>query len=98
MHYGIRRSVDVKLEDFETRMEDKLRARFAGFRLGQSPGPMRSQQGGSSDHKENPLEKEEQVTFSVYPRIRVDFPQWEDGDLTGWLSCAKRYFRYRQTP
>ncbi|RWW01275.1 hypothetical protein GW17_00035697 [Ensete ventricosum] len=59
---------------------------------------MRSQQGGSSDHKENPPEKEEQVTFSVYPRMRVDFPQWEDGDLTGWFSCAKRYFRYHQTP
>ncbi|RZS27679.1 hypothetical protein BHM03_00061186 [Ensete ventricosum] len=33
-----------------------------------------------------------------YPRIRVDFPRSEDGDLKGWLSRVERYFRYHQTP
>ncbi|RRT42068.1 hypothetical protein B296_00021557 [Ensete ventricosum] len=30
--------------------------------------------------------------------MRVDFPRWEDGDPTGWLSCVKCYFRYHRTP
>ncbi|RWV81580.1 hypothetical protein GW17_00056982 [Ensete ventricosum] len=28
---------------------------------------------------------------------RVDFPRWE-GDPIGWISRAKRYFRYHKTP
>ncbi|RZS04497.1 hypothetical protein BHM03_00034843 [Ensete ventricosum] len=58
---------------------------------------MKSQQGGSPDHKENPLEKEEHVTDPTSTRMRVDFPQWEDGDPTGLLSRAERYFRYQWT-
>ncbi|RWW06353.1 hypothetical protein GW17_00030327 [Ensete ventricosum] len=30
--------------------------------------------------------------------MRVDFPRWEDGDLTGWLSHAEHYFRYHRMP
>ncbi|RRT63961.1 hypothetical protein B296_00028309 [Ensete ventricosum] len=58
---------------------------------------MKSLQGGSPDHKENPLEKEEHVTDLASTRMRVEFPQWEDGDLTGLLSHAERYFRYQWT-
>ncbi|RRT38304.1 hypothetical protein B296_00049966 [Ensete ventricosum] len=75
---------------------DRLRA-VAEFRLGRSPSPRRSQCGESSDRKENPPEEEEQVTNSSYSRIRVDFPRWEDGDPTGWISCVERYFRYHRT-
>ncbi|RZR99704.1 hypothetical protein BHM03_00029311 [Ensete ventricosum] len=28
----------------------------------------------------------------------VDFPRWEEGDTTGWLSRAERYFCYHRTP
>ncbi|RZR71933.1 hypothetical protein BHM03_00008841 [Ensete ventricosum] len=69
--------IGAKLEAFKTRMEDKLRALFAEFRLGRSPSPTRSQQTNSLDRKENPLEKEKQATDSSYPCIRVDFPRWE---------------------
>ncbi|RWW83455.1 hypothetical protein BHE74_00008074 [Ensete ventricosum] len=30
--------------------------------------------------------------------MRVDFPRWEEGDPTGWLSRAECYFRYHRTP
>ncbi|RWV94249.1 hypothetical protein GW17_00043230 [Ensete ventricosum] len=79
-------SVDMfgaKLEAFEMRMEDRLRALFAEFRLGRSSSTRRSQPGESSNCKENPPEKEEQVMDSSYPYIRVDFPQWEDEVSTG---------------
>ncbi|RWW02864.1 hypothetical protein GW17_00034025 [Ensete ventricosum] len=94
-------SVDVisaKLEFFETRMEDKLRALFTEFRLGRSPSPTRSQHCGSSYHKENPPEKEEQATNSSYPRIRVDFPRWEGESPMDWISRAEQYFHYHRTP
>ncbi|RWV78980.1 hypothetical protein GW17_00059959 [Ensete ventricosum] len=76
-------------------MEDRLRALFAEFRLGRSPSPMKPQQGESS---ERPTKKEEQATDLMQPRMRVDFPRWEEEDSRGWLSRAERYFRYHQTP
>ncbi|RWV77833.1 hypothetical protein GW17_00061288 [Ensete ventricosum] len=56
------------------------------------------QQGESSDHKEIPLEKEEQAMDSVQPCMRVDFCRCEERDSTGWLSCVKCYFHYYQKP
>ncbi|RRT56637.1 hypothetical protein B296_00028643 [Ensete ventricosum] len=76
--------IGVKLEAFEKRIKDRIRALFAEFRLGQSPSSRRSQRGESSNCKENPPDKEEQATNSSYPRIRVDFLRWEDGSPTGF--------------
>ncbi|RRT63150.1 hypothetical protein B296_00033359 [Ensete ventricosum] len=89
--------INAKFEAFETHMEDKLCALFVEFRLGRSPNPRRSQCGGSSDCKENQPEKDEQATDPSYPCIRVDFPRWEDRDMTGWISHAERYFCYHRT-
>ncbi|RRT63301.1 hypothetical protein B296_00015527 [Ensete ventricosum] len=49
--------IDAKLEAFEMCMENKLHALFVEFRLGRLLSSMRSQQGESLDHKENPPEK-----------------------------------------
>ncbi|RWW82404.1 hypothetical protein BHE74_00009127 [Ensete ventricosum] len=89
--------ISAKLEAFETRMEDRLRALFAQFRFGRSPSPTRSQQGERPDHKENPLEKEEHKMDPALIHMRVDFPRWEDGDSMGWLSRAEHYFCYHWT-
>ncbi|RZR73185.1 hypothetical protein BHM03_00021234, partial [Ensete ventricosum] len=89
--------IGVKLEAFETHMEDKLCTLFVEFRLGQLSSPRRSQHGGSSERKENPIKKERQAIDPSCPSTRVDFPRWEDGDLTWWISRAERYFHYRRT-
>ncbi|RWV81802.1 hypothetical protein GW17_00056746 [Ensete ventricosum] len=89
--------IDVKLEAFEMRIENKLCAPFTEFRLGRSLSPTRSQQGGSLDCKENPPKKEEHMKDPVSTRIRVDFPRWEDGDPTRWLSYVEGYFQYHRT-
>ncbi|RWV84885.1 hypothetical protein GW17_00053373, partial [Ensete ventricosum] len=78
-------------------MEDRLRALFVEFRLGRSPSPRRSQHDESSNYKKNPPKKEEQSMDSSCQRMRVDFPRWEDGDSTGWISRAEWYFRYYRT-
>ncbi|RRT63513.1 hypothetical protein B296_00012215 [Ensete ventricosum] len=87
--------IDAKLEAFET-CTNKLYALFVEFKLGRSPRPRRSQDGESSYHKENPPEKEEQATDSSCPRMRVDFPRWEGGDPTRWISRAEQYFCYHK--
>ncbi|RRT64013.1 hypothetical protein B296_00021606 [Ensete ventricosum] len=87
--------IGAKLEGFKSRMEDKLRALFIEFRIGRSPCLAKSQQGESS---ERPPETDEQATDSTQPYMRMDFPRWEEGDPTGWLSRTECYFRYHQTP
>ncbi|RWW19422.1 hypothetical protein GW17_00016524 [Ensete ventricosum] len=57
--------------------------------------PTKFQQGESS---ERPPDKEEQASDVMQPCMRVDFPRWEEGDLTGWLLRAERYFHYHRTP
>ena len=37
------------------------------------------------------------MTDPYYPRMRVDFPKWEEGDPIGWISHVERYFRYHKT-
>ncbi|RWV89978.1 hypothetical protein GW17_00047851, partial [Ensete ventricosum] len=88
-------SIDAKLEAFESRVENRLRALFAEFGLGRSPSPTKFQQSVSL---EMPLKKKERATDMRQPRMREDFPRWEEGDLTGWISHAERYFHHHQTP
>ncbi|RWW56378.1 hypothetical protein BHE74_00036907 [Ensete ventricosum] len=93
--------IDAKFEVLESqlesrrksRLEDKLRALFAEFKIGQPPSPTKFQQGESL---ERPLEKEGQPLDMLQSRMRVDFPRW-GGDMTGWTSCAERYFSYYRT-
>ncbi|RZR74461.1 hypothetical protein BHM03_00037220 [Ensete ventricosum] len=89
--------IDAKLKTLETQIEDRIHALFAKFSLGRPPSPRRSQQGESSNHKEDFQEKGGPMTDPHYPRMRVDFPRWEEGDPIGWISCAERYFRYHKT-
>ncbi|RZS11121.1 hypothetical protein BHM03_00042443, partial [Ensete ventricosum] len=42
-------------------------------------------------------EKEGQPSNMLQPRMRVDFPRWEEGDLAGWISRIERYFCYYRT-
>ncbi|RWW39433.1 hypothetical protein BHE74_00055246 [Ensete ventricosum] len=79
-------------------MEDKLRALLTEFGLGRPRSLRRSQHSESSDHKENLLKIGEYKMDSPYPCMRMDFPRWEDGESMGWISRAKRYFRYYRTP
>ncbi|RRT76888.1 hypothetical protein B296_00010864 [Ensete ventricosum] len=86
--------IDAKLQAFETCMENKLRALLVEFRLGQSLSPTRSQQGESPDRPP----REEEHAMDPTSTHKVDFTRWEDGDPTGWLSRAERYFHYDRTP
>ncbi|RWV94146.1 hypothetical protein GW17_00043338 [Ensete ventricosum] len=77
--------IDVKLGAFEVCMKDKLYALFTEFILGRLESSRMSKHDKSSYRKENPIEKEEQVTNSSCPCMRVDFPIWEDRDPTTWI-------------
>ncbi|RRT63040.1 hypothetical protein B296_00039003 [Ensete ventricosum] len=88
--------IDEMLEAFKTRMEDKF-GLLAEFNLGRPSSPRKSQHGESSDRKQNASKRGEHATDSLYPRMRIDFPRWEDGHPTGWISHAEYYFRYHRT-
>ncbi|RWW85415.1 hypothetical protein BHE74_00005915 [Ensete ventricosum] len=79
--------ISAKLEAFETRMEDRLRALFTEFRLGRSPTPRRSQRGESSNRKENPPERGTSdgliVSTHKEPEDVDPEPEKEDAETAG---------------
>ncbi|RWW83957.1 hypothetical protein BHE74_00007486 [Ensete ventricosum] len=89
--------IDAKLEAFETHMKDKLRALFAKFSFGRRSSPRRSQQDESYNRREDSQEKGGPMTDPPYPRMRVDFPRWEEACPIGWISRVEYYFRYHKT-
>ena len=83
-------------------MEDKIRTLFTELRLGRPLSPKKSHQGESSNQshqarRDDFQERRGSMTDLNYPRMRVDFPRWEEGDPIGWISRAERYFRYHKT-
>ena len=97
-----REAINAKFEAFEAQMEDKIRMLFTELRLGRPPSPKKSHQGESSNqsHQARRDDFQERGGFMTnfnYPRMRVDFPRWEEGDPIGWISRAERYFRYHKT-
>ncbi|RRT63555.1 hypothetical protein B296_00015281 [Ensete ventricosum] len=90
-------AIDVKLETFEAHMEDKLRALFKEFRLSRSESPKRSQCEESSNRKQNQFEKGDQAQDSTYPRMRMNFPRWEDRGPIRWILRDARYFHFHKT-
>ncbi|RWW09676.1 hypothetical protein GW17_00026823 [Ensete ventricosum] len=51
----------------------------------------------NSDQRDDPQEHGHTTSDLNNPRMKVDFPRWEEGDLIRWISCAKRYFRFYRT-
>ncbi|RZS00301.1 hypothetical protein BHM03_00029977 [Ensete ventricosum] len=89
-------AINGKFEAFAAGMGEKIRTIFAELSLGRSPSPKKSHQGESSNRRENSQERGGSITDRYNPRMRVDFPRWEEGDPIGWISCAERYFRFHR--
>ncbi|RRT48686.1 hypothetical protein B296_00028882 [Ensete ventricosum] len=67
-------------------MEERLQELFSEFRRSLFDSPNKSQHGESSNLKGSRSEKYDQGQDTRYPRIRMEFPRWEDGDPTSWIS------------
>ncbi|RWW51409.1 hypothetical protein BHE74_00042246 [Ensete ventricosum] len=88
------------LEAFEMQMEDKIWTLLAELSLGRPPSPKKSQQGESSDRKDEFQERGGSMTDPYYPRMRIDFPMGRRiparkggsrpwlSHLYGWLATA----------
>ncbi|RWW74011.1 hypothetical protein BHE74_00018072 [Ensete ventricosum] len=59
--------------------------------------PRKSQQGETSDRRDDPQEHGHIIYDPNNPCTKVDFPRWKEGDPIGWISHAKRYFRFYRT-
>ncbi|RWW48207.1 hypothetical protein BHE74_00045741 [Ensete ventricosum] len=73
-------AIDAKFEDFETRMEEKIRTIFAELSIGRPLSPRNSQQGETSNRREELQERGGTTTDPYNPRMRVDFPRREERD------------------
>ncbi|RWW21340.1 hypothetical protein GW17_00014514 [Ensete ventricosum] len=89
-------ALDAKFKAFEARMEDRFQELLHEIRRNRSESPNKAQHGESS--KGSQSEKYDHGQNTGYPRMRVEFPRWEDGNPIGWISCAKKIFRFHRTP
>ncbi|RRT45476.1 hypothetical protein B296_00016389 [Ensete ventricosum] len=89
-------SINAKFEAFKNRIDEKIQSLFADFNMGRLPSPMKSQQGETSNQKDDSQERGCTITDPCNPRMKVDFPRWE-GDPIRWISCAEYYFRFYRT-
>ncbi|RWV77966.1 hypothetical protein GW17_00061136, partial [Ensete ventricosum] len=68
------------------------------FRRSLLNSPNKFQHGESSNLKGSLFEKYGQGQDTGYPLMRMEFPIWEDGDPTNWVSWAKKFFYFHRTP
>ncbi|RZS11709.1 hypothetical protein BHM03_00043075 [Ensete ventricosum] len=90
-------AIDAKLEAFGNRMEEKMRSLFAEFSIGRLSNPRKSQHGETSHWRDDP-QKHGHITSDLNnPRMKFDFPRWEEGDPIRWISRVERYCRFYRT-
>ncbi|RWW66317.1 hypothetical protein BHE74_00026315 [Ensete ventricosum] len=65
--------------------------------MGRLPIPKKSQQGETSDWRDDPQEHGYIIHDPNNSRMKVDFPRWEEGDPIGWIARAEHYFRFYRT-
>ncbi|RZR85774.1 hypothetical protein BHM03_00012812 [Ensete ventricosum] len=75
--------IDARFKAFEARIQNRLQELFSKFKRSLSKNPNKSQHDESSSLKGNISEKYDQGQDTRYPRMRVEFPRWEDGDPIG---------------
>ncbi|RRT81554.1 hypothetical protein B296_00010850 [Ensete ventricosum] len=89
---AINNSLEVRFEAFKARIENRLQELFNKFKRSLSECPNKFQHGKNSNLKGNRFEKYDQGQDIGYPRIRVEFLRWEDGDPTSWVLGVESSF------
>ena len=94
-------SVKTQMEALETRIENRLQETLHDFKKSLLEHFSGFQQDGSSSstlNRSRDTGKGPQDGDTYYPRIKIEFPRWEDGDPTSWISRAKFFFHFHRTP
>lgn len=93
------------LKAFEAKFESKLQETLNCFKKNLLESFSKSQQNGTLLLLVNIKSNYEvagrnyQKRDNGYPRMKVEFPRWEDKDLTGWISRLEIFFfRFCRTP
>ncbi|RZS25389.1 hypothetical protein BHM03_00058576, partial [Ensete ventricosum] len=90
-------AINAKFEAFESCMEEKMRSLFVELSMGRPPYPKKSQQGETSDRRDDSQEHGHIIPDPNNSRMKVDFPRWEERDMIGWITHVERYFRFYRT-
>ncbi|RWW08544.1 hypothetical protein BHE74_00021058 [Ensete ventricosum] len=88
-------TIDARFKAFEAHIENRLQELFSEFKRNLSENRNKSQHDKSSTLKWNRSEnikKGDQEQDTRYPRMKVEFLRWEDGDPTHWISGAEKLF------
>ncbi|CAL9132881.1 unnamed protein product [Musa textilis] len=89
------------MEALEIRIDNRLQETLSEFKRSLLENFGQLQQGGNSNsmlNRSGDTGRVHREYDSGYPRIMVEFPKWEDGDPTSWISRAEKFFRFHRTP
>lgn len=96
--------INDKLRGMEQMFQDsmgQMREMVSSIREGESSGSRRSRQ----NETPNPVAQHEEAVnpFAAQPRvpprhIKLEFPKFQSGDPSEWMSKAKQYFSYHDMP
>ncbi|RZS22301.1 hypothetical protein BHM03_00055058 [Ensete ventricosum] len=78
-------------------MKEKTQSLFIEFSMGRTPSPKKSQQGETSDRRDDPQEHGRIILDPNTSHMKVDFPRWEEGDPIRWIACTECYFQFYRT-
>ncbi|RZS05242.1 hypothetical protein BHM03_00035721 [Ensete ventricosum] len=90
-------ALDARFKALKARIEDRLQELLRELRRCRSESPNKTQHCESSNLKGSRSEKYDHRQDTGYPRMRVKFPRWEDGDPIDWISRAEIFFYFRRT-
>ncbi|RWV83929.1 hypothetical protein GW17_00054400 [Ensete ventricosum] len=89
--------INVKLEAFGNRMEEKMQSLFTEFSIGRLSSPRKSQHRETSDQRDDPKKYGHITSDLNNPCMKVNFPRWKEGDLIGLILRAEHYFWFYRT-
>ncbi|RRT53887.1 hypothetical protein B296_00049015 [Ensete ventricosum] len=92
----INSSLGARIDAFEARIENRLQELFNEFKRCLLKNLNKSQHDESSSLKGNKYEKYNQRQDTGYPHMK--FFRWEDEDPIGWISRAKIFSHFHETP
>ncbi|RWW55797.1 hypothetical protein BHE74_00037526 [Ensete ventricosum] len=84
------------LKPLKTALKRRCDPFLAEFSIGRPLNPRKLQHEETSDWRNDP--KDGHITSDLNnPRMKTNFPRWEEGDPIGWISRAEHYFRFYRT-
>ncbi|RZS21520.1 hypothetical protein BHM03_00054198 [Ensete ventricosum] len=84
-----------QLDALETRIENWLHETLNDFKRSLLESFNKFQHKENSSYMLKPMRKGHQERDTNYPHMKLEFPRWEDDDLTSWISRVELFHFHR---